>query len=76
MASINDKPEKFVDPIEQAERMYEGMLTGEEFGDEDEDARVSYLHEDVADMKRQNFAASHLKNQTHSRKAGRSTRQQ
>ena len=31
MSTINDRPEKFVDPIEQAERMYEGMLTGEEF---------------------------------------------
>lgn len=49
------------------------MLTGEEFN-EDEEALINYLQEDIAYLKRQNFAASHLKNQSHGRKMGRTTK--
>lgn len=73
MQSINDKPERFVDPIEQAERLEFGVLTGDDFGEEE--GRTSYLEEDIATMKRQNFAASHLKNQSHARKIGKTSRQ-
>jgi hypothetical protein len=71
--TINDKPEKFVDPLEQADRMEQDIFYSSE-GESDEEANNYHLLEDVIDLKKRNLNASLVRNMPNSKKPARQTK--